>query len=623
MQQAAMGPQRTPQSSGSRAATAAGRSGSVDGPGKASTLVGHTKCVTTVAWHPWDPIIASSSEDNTVKLWAAEDGQCMATLEGHKGAVYGCAFSPEGHSLVSCSNDRSLHIWDLAPAHPTIATTLRGHTGPVRACAFSPNGEFIGSASHDGTARLWDPKKSGLKACIRKWSTHKGKNWACEFSPDSTVLATAGDDSVVRIYHIASGELSFRLQHSSPVNDLSFHCDTNHLLLTGSGDGKLRCWDWGTGKELPPMEDSARPIMACSLCHKGDLMAVSADDMVIHVIHQSTNVHLATLFGHTSLVNSCKFSPDNAYLCSGAKDKTVRLWKLELSMPAEAELFPVSSSGLHRVNTRLDEKTANAAAKRAILVQQWQNSNADVMNALNTTHHNRSQYEGFEAILLILQRWSHINQFNCVQNWRVKYRRQRLKVKHSQHWLKSMFLARQLVQIKQYFMRQCLLNWARKMNQSIEEELTDVNRAQVVAIDTLRASLDSSRAETAAALRECEILRQGLGQQGPSLNQQPLAGLGSSSNGVSGLSTDVIELQEMLQSARAKLLEQASHARHGGGSGSGIGAGGNTVSEAQIARIQENLTEMTRQNEHLAAAYHHVKHDCAGQFALLCNYYVN
>ena len=125
MQQAASGPMRRNDSTAE-----ARRSGSIGNAsdGKASTLVGHSKCVSAVAWHPFDPILASASEDGTVKIWGAEDGVCKATLEGHKGAVWDCMFGPEGQFLVSCSEDRSLKIWDLENV-PVVSTTLRGADG--------------------------------------------------------------------------------------------------------------------------------------------------------------------------------------------------------------------------------------------------------------------------------------------------------------------------------------------------------------------------------------------------------------------------------------------------------------------------------------------------------------
>ena len=48
----------------------------------------------------------------TLKFSDAETGRCEATLEGHDGEVSACAFSPDGKTIVSTSDDRTLSLWD-------------------------------------------------------------------------------------------------------------------------------------------------------------------------------------------------------------------------------------------------------------------------------------------------------------------------------------------------------------------------------------------------------------------------------------------------------------------------------------------------------------------------------
>ncbi len=79
-------------------------------------------------------VIASGSEDKTVRLWYVETGSCKCTLSGHNDPIRSVCFSPGGTKIVSGgghdirgNKDFSVRIWD-AETGTQIGSPLSGHS---------------------------------------------------------------------------------------------------------------------------------------------------------------------------------------------------------------------------------------------------------------------------------------------------------------------------------------------------------------------------------------------------------------------------------------------------------------------------------------------------------------
>src|SRR5215211_8179611 len=120
-------------------------------------LTGHTYPVEKVAFSPDGELLASASDDGTVRFWDVGSEKSHGQPLTHTAPVWDVAFSPDGELLASASDDKTVRLWDVATGN-LLGEPLTGHTKEVIAVDFSPQGNLLASASVDKTVRLWDVK---------------------------------------------------------------------------------------------------------------------------------------------------------------------------------------------------------------------------------------------------------------------------------------------------------------------------------------------------------------------------------------------------------------------------------------------------------------------------------
>ena len=118
----------------------------------------------------------------------------------HADVIEGIAFSPNGRSLVSQSNDQSVRIWNLRDGSSKVLP-LTGGSSLFISVAFSPDGRYIAGGNFDRLLWTWESRSYTL---VAKWLGHTDCVRHIEFSPDGKLLMSGSDDGAVKCWDVTS-----------------------------------------------------------------------------------------------------------------------------------------------------------------------------------------------------------------------------------------------------------------------------------------------------------------------------------------------------------------------------------------------------------------------------------
>lgn len=286
------------------------------------TLGGHSTWVTAAAISATGQVLASSSLDDTIRVWNLMTGDVIHVLKGHTKGVNAIAISPNGKSLTSGSDDYTLRTWNLQTG--ALMRTLTGHSRDVNAVVISPDGQLLASGGEDRTVRLW---QMGTGALLRTLLGVGSMVRSLSVSPDGKILLTGGLDNKIKLWSLQTGEQQRVLNgHLNAVNAIAVSSNLQ-FIASGSKDKTVKLWSLHSGELVRTLADHTRDVNAVAFSPDGKRLFSGSSDTHIKMWDVQSGNLLDTLTGHTDSVNALALTPDGKLLVSGSSDSTLRVWQ--------------------------------------------------------------------------------------------------------------------------------------------------------------------------------------------------------------------------------------------------------------------------------------------------------
>lgn len=287
---------------------------------------GHSDGVWSVAISPNGEILASGSNDKTIKLWELKTGQEIQTLTDHSGSVRAVAISLNGETLVSGSADSTIKIWNLKTGE--IVHTLTGHKGCVCSVAISSDGQTLASGGQDTTIKVWN-LSTGQE--IRTYTGHSDIVLSVAICARKQILFSASLDGTVKLW--PGGNNCITQARRNVISCVAVSID-NQLLASGShsrwapGEGDIQFFNLNIGK-VRRLSGYLGDVRAIAISPDSRTLINGTSDGKIKILDLKSDQVICTLSEHLDVVISLAISSDGKTLASGSFDGTIKVWRIQ------------------------------------------------------------------------------------------------------------------------------------------------------------------------------------------------------------------------------------------------------------------------------------------------------
>lgn len=310
----------------------------------------HSKSVSSLFFVPRQPLLISTSGDNSIKeyLFESSEYRCLRQRSGHYKSPNGIRFYGEdARFIVSSGNDRSIRFSSIFKDNQNFEFSqgsVQKTAAKLKISEEEAKLSEVTSIDIFGTKTLkWDNMLTSHK------DSSKAKTWrfdrktigqhSLETSDKSIIthisISSCGNfglvstcSGMIDIFNLQSGLKRRSIKAFSETSIISSFTDSsNTQIISISSSGEIKSFEFSKGVQIGQISTNVS-VSSASINRDTELIAIGCSDYAIRVIDFSA-MKLVRLFnGHSAKVVDLIFSSDSKWIVSCSEDKSIRTWDM-------------------------------------------------------------------------------------------------------------------------------------------------------------------------------------------------------------------------------------------------------------------------------------------------------